>query len=184
MQIIAGKLKGRTLKSPKGQTTRPTQGRVKKSLFDILKADLEGSHFLDIFAGSGQIGIEALSRGASHAIFIENNRLALSALKQNLQTFNLSDHSQVMPQSALRALTQLEKQNLCFDLIFLDPPYGQDAAAKTLLQLDSSSLYHPQTRIFLEESSKFTPPPLTKLQCSSSRNYGDTTLFEFQQTKK
>ena len=178
MQVLAGALKGRLLKTPKGQNTRPTIGKVKKAVFDICRTHLHGCHFLDLFAGSGQMGIEALSRSGAFACFVERDKLALNCLYQNLDTLGITEHSQVMPFSVERAIPKLIQQDLCFDLIYLDPPYGSLVTKKALKLLDKSPLYHPESRIFLEENSGFTPIDLEYLQFKQTRNYGETSLFE------
>ena len=185
MQVIAGYLKGRTLKCPKGLATRPTIGRMKKSIFDICAQELQGCHFLDIFAGSGQMGIEALSRGAAFASFIENAPPAISCLKSNLETLELTHTAQLLTQPAQRSLLKLIEQDVCFDIIYIDPPYGTPLTEKTLHQIDNSSLFHPHTRIFLEESQNFEDKldkiELEHIHCTQIRKYGDTKLFEFRQ---
>ncbi len=185
MQVIAGHLKGRVLKSPKGSATRPTIGRMKKSIFDICAQELQDCHFLDIFAGSGQMGIEALSRGAAFATFIENAPAAISCLKSNLETFGLTHTSQLLAKPSQRSLINLIEQDVCFDIIYIDPPYGTPLTEKTLHQIDKSTLFHPQTRIFLEESqcfeNKLDKLDLEHIHCIQIRKYGDTKLFEFRQ---
>lgn len=178
MQVIAGALKGRSLKTPKGEKTRPTTGRVKKAVFDICRTHLHGCHFLDLFAGSGQMGIEALSRSGAFTCFVESDKAALNCLFSNLETLGLTGHSQVIPYSVEKAISKLNQQDLCFDLIYLDPPYGSPVTKKVLELLDISSLYHPESRIFLEESPRFTPIKLEHLQFKHTRNYGETSLFE------
>ena len=177
MQIIAGRFKGQTLKAPKGLSTRPTIGKVKKSLFDICQHELEDCHFLDLFAGSGQMGIEALSRGGASSCFVEKSKEAISCLLSNLKKLNLSDCTDVYPITVERAIPKLKDK--CFDIIYIDPPYGGDL--KILDLLDTSPLYHPNTRIFLEESSSCKPKHLKNLIYVNQRNYGDTTLFELRQ---
>ena len=178
MQVIAGSLKGRPLKTPKGQNTRPTIGKVKKAVFDICRTHLHGCHFLDLFAGSGQMGIEALSRSGAFACFVERDKQALNCLYKNLEILDITEHAQVMPTSVERAIPKLIQQDLCFDLIYLDPPYGTPVTKKVLQLLDKSTLFHPETRIFLEESSGFTPVKLERLEFKQTRNYGETGLFE------
>ncbi|HPE85469.1 MAG: 16S rRNA (guanine(966)-N(2))-methyltransferase RsmD [Chlamydiia bacterium] len=177
MQVIAGKYKGQVLKTPKGMATRPTIGKVKKSLFDICLHELEGCHFLDLFAGSGQMGIEALSRGGASACFVEKGKEAVSCIHSNLKKLNLSDCTDVYPISVERAINKLNDH--CFDIIYIDPPYGGDL--KFLKLLDHSSIFHPKTRIFLEERLSCKPMSLDHLVYVDERKYGDTVLFELRQ---
>ena len=181
MQVIAGKFKGQLLKTPKGKATRPTISKVKKSIFDMCMHELEDCHFLDLFAGSGQMGIEALSRGGSFSCFVEKGKEACHCLKNNIEKLKIKDHTELIPLTVERALPKLIKRGLCFDIIYLDPPYGSLEADKTLCLLDKSSLFHPQTRIFLEESSACKPSKLAHLMYIDERRFGDTSIFELRQ---
>ncbi|MCL2373439.1 MAG: 16S rRNA (guanine(966)-N(2))-methyltransferase RsmD [Defluviitaleaceae bacterium] len=121
MRVIAGTAKRMPLVSPAGLDTRPTSDRAKESLFSILLPYLAGANFLDLFCGSGGIGIEALSRGAAEAVFVDSSQMAADAVKQNLTKTRL--HGQVMGVKATHAIGQLAKSGQKFDIIFLDPPY-------------------------------------------------------------
>lgn len=125
MRIITGSAKGKRLQSPRGTRTRPTLGRARESLFDILTPRLVGARFLDLFAGSGSIGIEALSRSAQLAVFVENDERAARSIRANLETTGVLDRARVLRMSALPALARLAERGEQFDLIFIDPPYGQ-----------------------------------------------------------
>lgn len=120
MRIIAGNLKGRKLVFPENKTTRPTADMVKEAIFAKLFDKVQNAVFLDAFAGSGQIGIEAISRGAKEVVFIEEFFAAVKAIKQNLQALNIEEKSKVIATPVLKALAKLNKK---FDIIFLDPPY-------------------------------------------------------------
>jgi 16S rRNA (guanine(966)-N(2))-methyltransferase RsmD len=153
LQIIAGLYRGRRLISPKGDQTRPTQGILREALFNILQNQIAGSHFLDLFAGSGAIGLEALSRGAQEVVFVEHNRLALQALKANIE--RLACKARVLPFDIFKALKLLSNP---FDLIFADPPYDQIDLPRLLSSL--SHLVKPETSLFLEvpaASPSFSP---------------------------
>lgn len=133
LRIIAGEKRGAALLAPKGLATRPTLGRVRESLFMILMPILPGARVLDGFAGSGALGLEALSRGASHATFIEHDRPALDALTANIRKLGWDDRAQVTSRDALVCLKQSAPPGgLPFDLILLDPPYGLDLCARSL----------------------------------------------------
>lgn len=132
-RIIAGQCRGTILATPKGMTTRPTLGRVRESLFMILMPWLPGACVLDAFAGCGALGLEALSRGAAAAVFLENSRPALEALRANIAKLRLDDLSTIVPRDALAVMAQPKPpQGEPFDLILLDPPYGKGLCPRTL----------------------------------------------------
>jgi len=122
MRVITGVARGRRLKTLEGMDTRPTTDRVKEGLFNIIQFDLPACRFLDLFAGSGQIGIEALSRGAEYAVFIDQNRDALQIIKENLLTTGLLKKARAV---SMEAKTYLQSVKVPFDIVFLDPPYHQ-----------------------------------------------------------
>lgn len=132
MRVIAGSARSLPLKTLDTFDTRPTQDRIKETLFNILHTYLPGCLFLDLFAGSGAIGIEALSRGAKKAWFIENNPKAAAIIRQNLTFTHLSDKAEVMMSDVVRGLSILETLEHPVDLIFMDPPYGQDHEKRVL----------------------------------------------------
>ena len=137
MRVIAGSARSLPLKTLDTSDTRPTQDRIKETLFNILHTDLPGSHFLDLFAGSGAIGIEALSRGAKKAWFIENNPKAVAIIRHNLEFTRLSDKAEVMTSDVIGGLSVLEALEQPVDLIFMDPPYGQDHEKRVLEHLST-----------------------------------------------
>lgn len=150
MRVIAGKARRIQLKTVPGMNTRPTTDRIKETLFNILQPELYRAHFLDLFSGSGAIGIEALSRGCEMAVFVENNRDAMGCIRDNLKCTKLSDNAVVMQKDVIDALHQLEREGKCFDIIFMDPPYGQLHEKRVLDQLSSSSLVKKDTLIIVE----------------------------------
>ncbi|MBE3573664.1 MAG: 16S rRNA (guanine(966)-N(2))-methyltransferase RsmD, partial [Moorella humiferrea] len=121
LRIIAGQARGQRLRTPKGSGTRPTSERVREALFNILGPRVIEALFLDLFAGSGAVGLEALSRGAKEAFFIEHDRRALSCLKANLQATGFNDRAHILAMDVRRALAELRRRDLVFDLIFVDP---------------------------------------------------------------
>lgn len=124
MQILTGELKGRKIRVPKGNTVRPTSGRIKKSLFDTI-GEIEGNiKVLDIFSGSGGLGLECLSRGAVHVVFIEKNRHVAKILSENIKTLGLEKQAEIMGFDYIKALSILSKKSRKFDLILIDPPYS------------------------------------------------------------
>ena len=139
MRIIAGEFRSRRLKSLPGDATRPTSDRLRETIFDILQTRIEGAVFADAYAGTGAVGIEALSRGARHVFFLEKNRAALAAIRQNLASLNAERRATVYAGAALLTLERCRTA----DVVFLDPPYDQEreyAAALELLGADPPAL--------------------------------------------
>ena len=131
MRVISGSARGRRLGELKGMETRPTTDKVKESLFNIIQFDIEGRRVLDLFGGTGQLGIEALSRGAEHCTFVDQRRDAAALIKENLKATELSDRSRVVQGDSLAFLQSCREK---FDLIFLDPPYQEDLLERALEQ--------------------------------------------------
>ena len=147
MRVTGGEFRSRRLKSIPGEATRPTSDRLRETLFDILRDRIAGATFLDAYAGTGAVGIEALSRGAKHAIFLERNRAALDAIRENLALLRIASRSTVVPGPVLRNLGKHRA-----DIVFLDPPYaeeGEYAAALGVLAADPPSLVIVQHSIRL-----------------------------------
>ncbi len=149
MRIIGGTRRSLPLKTPKGTNTRPTTDRIKETLFNMLQQSLPQARFLDLFAGSGGIGLEALSRGASYAVFIENNKEALSCIQANIAFTKFTNQAKVMNCDVLRGLYSLEGEEP-FDLIFMDPPYGNLFEKEVLTFLSKSKLITSETLIVVE----------------------------------
>lgn len=149
MRVIAGKARRLNLKTVPGMDTRPTTDRIKETLFNILQPQLLDCRFLDLFSGSGGIGIEALSRGASYAVFVEKNPKACSCIRENLSFTKLADSGKLLSMDVLQALRSLEGGE-SFDCIFMDPPYRQDLEQQVLAYLADSSLVDEHTLIIVE----------------------------------
>jgi 16S rRNA (guanine966-N2)-methyltransferase len=152
MRVIAGKARRLQLKTPEGFDTRPTSDKHKETLFNILNPYLADADFLDLFAGSGAIGIEALSRGAKYAAFVEDNRAALDCIRINLQNTRLEKQAEVFAMSALEAIRALEIKGKVFDIIFMDPPYNRMLECDLLLALQHSNIVYCNTIIIVEAS--------------------------------
>ena len=152
MRVIAGKARRMTLIAPEGRDVRPTTDRIKETLFNILQQDIYDSSFLDLFSGSGGIGIEALSRGAKEAVFVEKNKDALRCINHNLSHTRLSDDAEVLPMDVLSAIRNLSKRGKSFDIVFMDPPYEQDMEMAVLEELDASGIIHEDSIIIIETS--------------------------------
>ncbi len=176
MRVIAGVAKGRKLKVPKTEGVRPTSDYLREALFDILGASIRDVRFLDLYAGSGAVGIEALSRGAAEVVFVEQDRRCLQTLRENLQTVGL-DNGEVVSGDALKVLRRLASQGRGFEIIFLDPPYGTDLARQTLISLGSTHLLRPQGIVAVEHFTK-DPLPVEAGDLLKVREkvYGQTVL--------
>jgi 16S rRNA (guanine(966)-N(2))-methyltransferase RsmD len=154
MRVIAGKARRLQLRTPEGFDTRPTTDKTKETLFNILNPYLADSDFLDLFSGSGAIGIEALSRGAKYAAFVEDSRVALDCIKANLNFTKLEDSAEIISHSALEAIRFLEMKGKVFDVIFMDPPYNHMLEKEVLLALQNSNIIYCDTIIVVEASLK------------------------------
>lgn len=163
MQVVAGSARRILLKTIPGEATRPTSNRIKETLFNILQPVVQGSRFLDLFAGSGAIGIEALSRGAREAVFVENSRLACACIEDNLTRTHLKDRAIVMTADVFAALRRLSAGGRPFDIIFLDPPYDAGYEEEVLRTLAASPLLTPDTLIIAEMRIRKEPEGLEEM---------------------
>ena len=180
MRVIAGSARGRKLSAPKSMRVRPTADRVKESLFSILLSRLgefDGMRVLDIFAGTGNLGIEALSRGASFAVFVDSHPESAEVIRKNLETAQFTDSAKVVLQDAAAALKWLARGEAPFHLIFLDPPYHEGHTTRVLELLSESPLVDAGTTIVAEFSSKEEIPRIFgRLRETERRIYGDSAL--------
>ena len=156
MRVITGSARGRRLKELEGLETRPTTGKVKEALFSVIQFDIEGRRVLDLFAGTGQLGIEALSRGAECAVFVERRRDALQVIRENLEACGMTDKARVVNGDAMSYLKSGEK----FDLIFLDPPYASDLLEQALEEIVRFDICRRHGIIVAESAADKTLPPL------------------------
>ncbi len=154
MRVIAGKARRLQLRTPEGFDTRPTTDKTKETLFNILNPYLADADFLDLFSGSGAIGIEALSRGAKYAAFVEDNKTALECIKANLQFTRLAEAAEIFPYTVAEAIRMLEIKGKVFDVIFMDPPYNHLLEKDVLLTLQNSNIIYCDTIIVVEASLK------------------------------
>lgn len=180
MRVIAGRLGGRRLSAPKGMSTRPTSDRVREALFSVI-GDVRGAAALDLYAGTGALGIEALSRGAARAVFVESARPALAALRKNLDDLELSAQARVIAQPVERALEAIAGESP-FDLIFVDPPYAAITAAASSVSalLRRGLALGPSGMLILEHASRDEPPQIEGLSRSSTRPYGEASLSFYE----
>ncbi len=184
VRIIAGKARGRRLFAPKGQETRPTPDRVRESLFSILAARVEGAAVLDLFAGTGALGLEALSRGAARATFVEKGRGALATLQRNVAAVGLGE-AEVLAVAAERAIDRLRARGSRFDLVVLDPPYALELLAPTLTALVEGDLLLPRATIVCEHHGRDEPPPAPPpLERAETRVFGDVALTLYEMPER
>lgn len=169
MRVIAGKVRGRSLVTPSGKHTRPTTDRIKETLFNIIQAEVPDSRFLDLFSGSGGIAIEALSRGASEAVLVDNNREAVACIKENIKKTNMQDVTLVMPVEVMQALRRLNGTGRAFDIIFMDPPYNNGFEENVINFLLGSSLVKEDTLIIVEVSDDTDISYMYDLTCTLER---------------
>jgi len=188
MRVIAGRLGGRRLSAPKGASTRPTSDRVREALFSVL-GDVTGTNVLDLYAGTGALGIEALSRGARRAVFVESARPALAVLKKNLEDLGLTGETRAIGQPVARAIDVIAQEGP-FDLILLDPPYA--ALAEAALAVDrlmeraspsggsGTEVLSESGLLVLEHASRDAPPELARLERTATRPYGEASLSFYE----
>jgi 16S rRNA (guanine966-N2)-methyltransferase len=174
MRVIAGTLGGRRLKAPAGRATRPTSDRVREALFSML-GEIEEARVLDLFAGTGALGIEALSRGAASAVFVERDARAAAVLRENLDALELpSERAELRRSEALAALRTAAERDELYDLILIDPPYGDAARLQELLPALLAPVLAPGARV-VSESDRRAPLGLG-LPAATERRYGDTSI--------
>jgi len=177
MRIISGTAKGRKLVTPRSQSLRPTSDRVKESIFNILRVEMEGKVVLDLFAGTGNLGIEALSRGAKKAIFVEKGRQATRLIQRNLTQLGLEERSEILPKDANRAIGILKQRGESFDLILMDPPYEKGLIQKTLMKLSLHPIYHKDSILVIEHNRREPlPDTMAGWNLIRQRRIGDTLI--------
>ena len=177
MRVIAGEAKGRRLVAPKGYDIRPTADRVKESIYNILGTAPQGALVLDLFAGSGNLGIEALSRGASKAYFIDSKRQAIELIRKNLEVTGLAERAEIIQSEAERIIPRLSEMGAAFDLIFLDPPYRISVSqVGAVIEKLASCCMNDGAMLVYEHDSKVNPLEIVGLAFISTRSYGDTAV--------
>jgi 16S rRNA (guanine(966)-N(2))-methyltransferase RsmD len=177
MRIIAGALKGRRLVTPRGDTTRPTTDQVRTALMDTLMPRLPDARVLDLFAGAGGVGLEALSRGAAHATFVERDARAVAALRENVETLGVGALTHVRRGDVLRELPALYHAGERFDVVFLDPPYEAGLVETTLEALGGGGLLLAEGLVVAQHFTKRAPATTVgALAAFRTRRFGETTL--------
>jgi 16S rRNA (guanine(966)-N(2))-methyltransferase RsmD len=178
MEIIAGTFKNRKILAPPGLETRPTSSRLRGSLFNICQTYIEGARFLDLFAGSGAMGIEAISRGAAWATFVENDRSAVTTIRKNVESLGIENQTSIMSGDCLQMLQRMSQHEPPFQIIYLDPPYEKwDHQILTLI--DTTDILEKGGFLFIEEAKR-PGNTLTSLELVSERRAGRSQLFQYQ----
>lgn len=174
MKIFGGEFKGRILKTPKGIATRPTKAIMREAVFNICQQEIHGARFLDLFAGSGSMGFEALSRGAASAVFVEKNTNAFRCIRENIDLLELNSRAELLATDALTSLNRLEKRGDAFNLVYVDPPYAQVQTLVPLLLEKLKNLLNKGGIIFLEGPSQ------GKLleNIAQHRTFGNSVLYQ------
>ena len=192
MRVVTGEAKGRKLKAPKTAGTRPIIDRVKTALFDILSTRVDDARFLDLFAGTGSVGIEALSRGAASATFIEMNYSVLKVVRENLKITGLGDRAETLHVDAFKFLQSYTSNNRSsagsqereYEIIYVAPPQYQEMAARALQLLDTARLVPDTGLVIVQIHPKERPVvaavPLTRLILTGERKYGSTLLMFYE----
>ena len=177
IRVIGGELRGRKLVTVPGQETRPTADRVRESIFNILGALIQGAHVLDLFAGTGAMGIEALSRGARFVVFADDHRAALMALKKNTKACSLEGRASTIKWNILDDLDFIRNHTPAFDLVFIDPPYNKGMIRQALSNLEVSQCLANDARLVVEHSPlEAIPPDLPEFKMTDQRRYGKTLV--------
>ena len=181
MRILGGAAKGRKLVVVKAKGIRPTRDKVKESIFGMIQGHVEGRIVLDLFAGTGNLGLEALSQGASKAIFVEKDRACLGALTRNRDLCGFSDRTEIIGLDAEVALKVLSRRGEKVDLVFIDPPYESGLTDKTLRFIDAHDMVSEGGMIVVEHGSAETPsPPRKRLSLQKRKRHGDTAVSIFE----
>lgn len=187
MRVVSGSAKGRPLKSVPGTGTRPTTDKVKEAVFSMIGPYFEGGTVLDLFAGTGGLGIEALSRGMEHGIFIDMDPKSIETIHANLKATRLESQSEVFRNDAERAIKVLAKRGVLVDAVFLDPPYRMKNADDLLQQMHERSLLQDLATIVIEHESKYEyPDEFGHFFCTRKALYGESaiTIYEYNLGEK
>lgn len=185
MRIIGGRWKRRLIGFPKTRQTRPVTDRAKETIFNVLGTQTEGACVLDLFAGSGSLGLEALSRGAEEAFFVDHAQAAMRSIRTNLQSLGIRKAAHVVESPVSRAIRRLEKQGVSFDLIFVDPPHNKGLIKKTLNQLDDSAIIKTFAVVVVGHSNlEGLPDDLKTLRLERGIQIGQTVVTFLRASRK
>lgn len=177
MRVISGTARGRSLKAVPGMGTRPTTDKVKEAIFSMIGPYFDGGAVLDLFAGTGGLGIEALSRGMDKAVFVDMDKHSIDVVRENLAACRFLESAEIYRNDAERGLKALSKREARFDLVFLDPPYRLKLADKLMAEMHELGLLNPGAVIMVEHASDYRyPEELGRFQCRRLALYGETAV--------
>lgn len=177
MRIISGELKSRKLKFPKTRLTRPMTDRSKETVFNILGGLVIGKHVLDLYAGSGSLGLEALSRGSLDAVFVDKSPMAIKTIQENIAALELARKATCMQADVLLTIDKLRKKGALFSLVFIDPPFDQGWVKKTLIKLDQSGIVLPFGQVVVGHTrQEELPESLPTLKLARTKKIGQACL--------
>lgn len=182
MRIVAGSAKGRKIESPKGRDVRPTGDRVREALFSSIAFRLRDARVLDLFAGTGALGLEAVSRGAASSVFVDRSKRSVEIIRRNIAACGFGPRCEVFPRDALLAIPHFKTSNQRFDLVFLDPPYAGEMLEKALAALVDAAVLSDDVLISAEHPADRPPKLPAGLAIASSKRYGKTVLSFVQRT--
>jgi len=176
MRIISGTARGRSLTAPAGMNTRPTQDYVRESLFNIIRWDVADARVLDLFAGTGALSLEAVSRGAAHAVLIDMDRAACDAIKRNMEATKLSESCRLIARDYRQAMDQLAREGAKFDIVFIDPPYKMENTGEMCAALYDRGLLAKRFLIVVEHRRGMAPLLDARFEAFDLRKYGETEI--------
>ena len=176
MRIISGTARGRTIIAPAGDRTRPTQDKVRESLFNIIRWDVMDARILDLFAGTGALSLESLSRGAKSAVMIDTDRAACEAIKKNIAAGRMEDRARLIVRDYRQAIEQLASEGAQFDVAFLDPPYRMENTGEMCAALYDKDLLAPEFLLVVEHKRGLAPLVDERFEAFDQRDYGDTQI--------
>lgn len=176
MRIIGGLARGRTLVAPPGMKTRPTQDYVRESLFNIIRWDVQDAQVLDLFAGTGALSLEALSRGAAGAVLVDLDRAACAAIRKNIESVKPAGECRLMQSDYRAALEALAREGRRFDVVFLDPPYKMENTGEICAELYDKGLLAEAFLLVVEHRRGHAPMLDARFEAFDQRNYGDTQI--------
>lgn len=180
MRVISGSLKGRNIKGFTLNGTRPTMDRVKESMFASIQSIIPNSTCLDLFAGSGSLGIEAISNGANKSYFADNNRLAIETIKENINMFNIKEQTEVLKMDYNEALNYFYNNNITFDVIFIDPPYAMHIINEILDKISKYKLLNNNGVVICEVDNNYLNDKIGDLSLYKNKKYGSTYLYFYK----
>ena len=176
MRIIGGRARGRTLVAPAGAKTRPTQDYVRESLFNIIRWDVEEARVLDLFAGTGALSLESVSRGAKSAVLIDMDRAACAAIKKNIASARMEEQCRLIARDYRAAVELLAREGQVFDVVFIDPPYRMENTGEMCAELYDRGLLAPAFLLVVEHRRGCAPLLDARFEAFDQRNYGDTQI--------